>query len=69
MTIHEGSSHKYMNLIDNFLAIFEKTQSKSGNKLDKLTLGLKKLVETAKMVDSLTIEATNKKKLLTVKQR
>lgn len=44
-----------MNLIDNFLAIFEKTQSKSGNKLDKLTLGLKKLVETAKMVDSLTI--------------
>lgn len=68
-TIHEGSSHKYMTLIDNFLTIFEKTQSKSGNKLDKLTLGLKKLVETAKMVDSLTIEATNKKKLLTVKQK
>ena len=53
--IHEGSSHRYMDLINNFLTIFEKTQSKSGNKLDKLTLGLKKLVETAKIVDSLTV--------------
>jgi hypothetical protein len=53
--IHEGSSHRYMALIKNFLTIFEKTQSKSGNKLDKLTLGLKKLVETAKIVDSLTV--------------
>lgn len=44
-----------MALISNFLTIFEKTQSKSGNKLDKLTMGLKKLVETAKIVDSLTV--------------
>ncbi len=58
-----------MALISNFLTIFEKTQSKSGNKLDKLTLGLKKLVETAKIVDSLTVEATQKKKQLTIKQK
>ena len=58
-----------MALINNFLTIFEKTQSKSGNKLEKLTLGLKKLVETAKIVDSLTVEATQKKKQLTVKQK
>jgi hypothetical protein len=32
-------------------------------------LGLKKLVETAKMVDFLTGEAISKKKLLTVKQK
>lgn len=43
-SIHKGSSYKYMNLINNFLTIYEKTQSKSGNKLEKLTLGLKKLV-------------------------
>jgi hypothetical protein len=45
------------------------TQSKSGNKLDKLKMGLKKLVETAKTVDQLTAEAISKKKLLTVKQK
>jgi len=44
-------------------------QSKSGNKLGKLTLGLKKLVETAKTVDSLTAEAITKKKMLTIKQK
>ena len=54
-TIHEGSSYKFMNLIDNFLTIYQKMQSKSGNKLDKLTLGLKKLIQTSKMVDSLTL--------------
>jgi hypothetical protein len=43
-TIHEGSSYKFMSLIDNFLTIYQKMQSKSGNKLDKLTLGLKKLI-------------------------
>jgi len=32
-SIHKGSSHKFMKLINNFLTIFEKTQSKSGNKL------------------------------------
>ena len=69
VTIHHGSSHTYIRLINNFLAVFGKTQSKSGNKLDKLTMGLKKLVETAKTVDTLTIEAVSKKKLLTVKQR
>ena len=54
MKIHEGSSYTYMKLINNFLAVFDKLQSKSGNKLDKLTLGLKKLVETSKTVDQLT---------------
>jgi hypothetical protein len=69
VNIHEGSSTTYIKLINNFLAVFEKTQSKSGNKLDKLKMGLKKLVETAKTVDSLTAEAISKKKLLTVKQQ
>lgn len=32
-------------------------------------MGLKKLVETAKTVDSLTAEAITKKELLTVKQK
>ena len=58
-----------MKLISNFLSVYDKTQSKSGNKLDKLTLGLKKLVETSKTVDQLTAEAVSKKKLLTVKQK
>ena len=58
-----------MKLINNFLSVYDKTQSKSGNKLDKLTLGLKKLVETSKTVDQLTAEAVSKKKLLTVKQK
>jgi hypothetical protein len=42
--VHQGSSYSYLKLLNNFLTVFEKTQSKSGNKLDKLTMGLKKLV-------------------------
>lgn len=67
--VHHGSSTTYIKLINNFLTVFEKTQSKSGNKLEKLKMGLKKLVETAKTVDSLTAEAITKKELLTVKQK
>jgi hypothetical protein len=67
--IHHGSSQKYIQLLNNFVSIFNKVQSKSGNKLEKLTMGLKKLSETAKMVDKLTADALSKKKLLTEKQK
>jgi hypothetical protein len=37
--------------------------------LNKLSGGLKKLSETSKVVDELTAEALQKKKLLTLKQK
>lgn len=67
--IHHGSSQKYVDLLKNFLLIYNKIESKSGNKLSKLKMGLKKLSETAKTVDKLTTDALSKKKLLTEKQK
>lgn len=60
VNIHRGSSLKYIDLIDNFRNTYQKLQSKSGNRLEKLNMGLKKLKETAKIVDELTADAVKK---------
>ena len=60
VSIHQGSSLKYIELINNFNNIYLKLQSKSGNRLEKLNMGLKKLKETSKIVDQLTAEAIKK---------
>lgn len=67
--LHEGSSLKYITLIDNFVSTYNRLQSKSGDRLAKLKMGLKKLNETAKIVDELTAEAVKKEKLLTRKEK
>lgn len=58
-----------MTLVENFVNTYHKLQSKSGNRLDKLKMGLKKLNETAKIVDELTADAIKTEKLLTKKEK
>lgn len=67
--IHTGSSLKYLQLLANFLNVLGKVQSTSGSKLGKLNQGLKKLRDTAKLVDELTVDAREKQKRLSVKQK